>query len=99
MKLWIVAFAVFIINLPFGFWRKNVEKFSLQWFLAIHLPVPFIIALRIMAGIGFKFITYPILLGSDLLGQIIGGKIYLNYIRHYKQYATSCLFSAIHRIL
>lgn len=75
MNLWTVAAIVFFINLPFGFWRASVPKFSRQWILAIHLPVPFVIALRIFSGLGWAFITFPVLIGAFFLGQFIGGKI------------------------
>ncbi len=64
MRLWVIAFVVFLLNLPFGYWRENVKKFSLQWFLAVHVPVPFVIALRILGGLGFQFVTYPALVGA-----------------------------------
>lgn len=76
MKLFIISAAVIILNLPFGYWRGHVKKFSLQWFLAIHLPIPFIVLLRILCGLGFAIVTYPVLLGADILGQIAGAKIY-----------------------
>lgn len=75
MNLWTAAAIVFLINLPFGFWRASVPKFSRQWILAIHLPVPFVIALRIFSGLGWAFITFPVLIGAFFLGQFIGGKI------------------------
>ncbi|MDD5773919.1 MAG: hypothetical protein PHX78_10690 [bacterium] len=77
MKLLLISIAVIILNLPFGYWRGKVKKFSLQWFLAIHLPIPFIVLLRIFSGLGFAFITYPVMLGADIIGQIIGAKIYI----------------------
>jgi len=45
MRLWTIAFVVFLLNLPFGYWRQNVRKFSFQWFLAVHLPVRFVLCL------------------------------------------------------
>ena len=57
-----VAIIVFILNVPFGYWRANTRKFSRQWFLSVHIPVPIIIALRIFAGLGWRFITFPILI-------------------------------------
>ncbi|MBK7104304.1 MAG: hypothetical protein IPH62_03375 [Ignavibacteriae bacterium] len=75
MIIFIVAISVFLINLPFGYWRSKVKKFSPQWFLAIHLPVPFVILLRIYSNIGFEFYTYPILIGSFFLGQFFGKNI------------------------
>ena len=73
MNLWIVALIVFLINLPFGYWRANTKTFSTHWFLAIHIPVPMVIALRIYSDIGFEFITYPVLVGAFFLGQLSGG--------------------------
>jgi hypothetical protein len=76
MNLWLVALIVFLFNLPFGYWRASVKKLSLQWALAIHLPVPAVIALRIYSGIGWRLISFPVLIGAYFLGQYIGGKIY-----------------------
>ena len=42
-----VTFAVFFLNLPFGFWRAGVRKFSLPWFLAVHAPIPLVVGLRL----------------------------------------------------
>ncbi|MEN8155495.1 MAG: hypothetical protein ABFS10_00970 [Bacteroidota bacterium] len=75
MNLWIVALIVFLINLPFGYWRANTKRFSAQWFLAIHIPVPMVIALRIFSDIGFGFTTYPVLVGAFFLGQFSGGLV------------------------
>lgn len=79
MKILLVAIAVFLFNLPFGYWRSKVKKFSLQWFLAIHLPVPFVILLRIYSNIGFELYTYPIIVGAFFLGQFIGAKYLGNF--------------------
>jgi hypothetical protein len=74
MPLWFVATLVFLLNLPFGFWRARVRKFSWQWVVAIHLPVPMIIALRIYSGLGFQLYTFPVMIGAFFLGQYAGGK-------------------------
>ncbi len=76
MKLLYVAAIIFIFNVPFGYWRANVKKFSLMWALSIHVPVPFVIALRFLSGIGFAFITYPVLITAFFTGQFAGGKLY-----------------------
>lgn len=91
MKLWLVAIVVLVLNLPFGYWRANVKKFSTGWILSIHIPVPFVIALRFLSGIGFAFLTYPVLVGSFFLGQFAGKMLSvrmdnLNYFS-----VTSCL--------
>jgi len=74
MTLWIVATIVFLLNLPFGYWRARVPKFSLQWILAVHLPVPFVIACRIFSGLGWHFITFPVMIGAFFCGQFVGGR-------------------------
>jgi len=77
MKLWLVAMIVFVLNVPFGYWRARTKKFSPQWFLSIHIPVPFVIAFRVFAGLGWRLVTFPILIGAFFSGQFIGGRIYL----------------------
>ena len=77
MSLWTVALLVFLINLPFGYWRASSRKFSPQWFVAVHLPVPLVVALRIYSGMGWKPISFPVLVGAFFLGQFVGGKIRL----------------------
>lgn len=79
MKITLVAIAVLLLNLPFGYWRSKVKKFSLQWFLAIHIPVPFVILLRIYSNIGFELYTYPVLVSSFFLGQFIGARFLENF--------------------
>jgi hypothetical protein len=75
MNLWTIALIVFLLNIPFGYWRAGVRKFSWQWILAIHLPVPFVIALRIYSGIGWQFISFPVLVGAFFAGQFTGGML------------------------
>ena len=97
MNLYLVAVLVFIFNLPFGYWRANVKRFSLQWILAIHLPVPFVIALRLLSGIGFQFITYPILIAAFFAGQF-AGKYFFNYRKNKLIFPlTSCMVCDIIR--
>ncbi len=79
MSIWVVAPIVLLGNVPFGVWRDRSRKFSWQWILAIHLPVPFIVALRIFSGLGFQLYTFPIMIGAFFLGQYAGGK--LNRVR------------------
>ncbi len=46
----LVAGIIYIVNLPFGFWRAFTRKFSWQWILAIHVPVIIAISLRLWLG-------------------------------------------------
>lgn len=75
MSLWSIAVIVFLINLPFGYWRNRSRKFSLPWILAVHVPVPGVVMLRIYSGLGWQFITFPILIGAFFLGQFCGGNL------------------------
>ena len=77
MNLILVTIFVFILNLPFGYWRANVRVYGLQWALAIHIPVPFVIAARILSNIGFEFYTYPILIAAFFIGQYLGKWFYI----------------------
>ncbi len=71
--LLLVTLGAFVLNLPFGYFRAGVEKFSVKWFLYIHLPIPFIFVLRHLAGLGAKFI--PVIAAGAVLGQLIGGRL------------------------
>ncbi len=75
MSLATVACLAFILNLPFGYWRANEKKLSTRWFVAVHAPVPFVIALRIFSGLGWHFITFPVMIGAYFGGQFLGGKL------------------------
>lgn len=76
LNLGIVAALTLLFNMPFGYWRASVKKFSLKWFLAVHLPIPFIVFLRFHFHLGFQLYTYPFLVGAFFLGQFIGAKVY-----------------------
>ena len=75
MSLWTVALLVFLLNVPFGYWRASVRRMSPRWFLALHIPVPLVIALGIFWGTGWKLMSFPVLVGAFLLGQFVGGKL------------------------
>ena len=62
-----------MINLLFGFLRNKTRKFSLNWFLCIHLPIPLIFLARVSSHLTFHYI--PLFVIAALTGQILGGKI------------------------
>ena len=62
-----------VINIPLGYLRQAVEKFSFAWYFYIHISIPLIIYLRVKSGYSWKFI--PLTLGGAFLGQIVGGRI------------------------
>jgi len=73
--LWAVAGGVFALNLPFGYWRAGVPRFSRAWFFAVHLPVPGVVALRLMCRLGWQPVTFAVLVAAFFLGQISGGLV------------------------
>ncbi len=89
-KLILITILVFFLNIPFGYWRANVKRFSTQWFLAIHIPVPFIVALRIFGGIGFSWYTYIFLVGGFFLGQQFGSLL-IKWVHQRCHQESSCL--------
>ena len=90
ITLLLTSILVFVINIPFGYWRSNVKAYSVQWFLAIHIPVPFIIALRLVSEIGFAWYTYLFLVTAFFLGQKTGSVV-MKMIHRACQHASSCL--------
>ncbi len=74
-RLLLAAAAVLALNLPFGFWRAGVVRFSRSWLLAVHAPVPLVVAIRVLSGLGWHLITFPILVGAFFTGQFLGGRL------------------------
>ncbi len=73
--LWKVAAAVLALNLPFGYWRASVPKFSRAWFFAVHLPVPAVVALRLCFRLGWHPLTFAVLVVAFFTGQLVGGAL------------------------
>jgi hypothetical protein len=65
--------AAFIMNVPLGYLRADVRKFSFLWFLYIHLSIPFIILLRLGMGISYWYIPFSV--GSAVAGQVAGARL------------------------
>ncbi|KWT82940.1 hypothetical protein [Candidatus Magnetominusculus xianensis] len=63
----------FVINVPFGYFRARQKVRSLNWFMYIHLPIPFVILMRSLVHLDYKFI--PLSLAASVLGQYVGGKL------------------------
>ncbi len=84
MNLLLAALLVFLLNLPFGFWRANLRKLSFWWFASIHIPIPFVVWVRYAFGIGFALYSYPIFIFAFFSGQFLGGYIKRNYFTNYK---------------
>jgi hypothetical protein len=66
---------VFCLNLPFGYWRAGLTKLSPKWFVAIHAPVPLVIALRFVLGLPFRWATLPLFVAAYFAGQLLGARL------------------------
>ena len=66
----ILALIAFALNIPFGAWRATTRRLSARWFLALHLPIPFVFLLRLESGHTWRVI--PVLLAASLAGQLAG---------------------------
>ncbi len=67
----LVVGTAILINLPFGAWRTTTRKFSLWWFVSIHLPIPAIFILRRAEGFGWDYV--PVMIACAVAGQLLGG--------------------------
>jgi len=62
-----------LLNLPFGYARAKTKRYSLRWFLYIHIPIPLIFFARTISHLDIKYI--PIFAVATITGQILGGKL------------------------
>jgi len=69
----LLLFALFS-NIPLGYLRMGSPKYSVRWFVYIHLSVPFIIGLRIANNISWQMIPFSFALA--VAGQMIGSRLY-----------------------
>jgi hypothetical protein len=75
IRLCVVALLVLLLNLPFGFWRAGLRRFTLSWVVAVHAPVPLVVGLRFASGLGWRLATFPVLVGAFFTGQYVGGRL------------------------
>jgi hypothetical protein len=68
-----------LVNLPFGYWRASLKKLSFTWFLAIHLPIIFVMIFRFVFHLGFQLYTYPFLIAAFFFGQFIVARYYISH--------------------
>ncbi len=92
MPLGIVSATILMFNLPFGYWWAHTDKFSLQWFLAVHLPVLFAFCVRSMAGVSLLHLaTFPAVVGAYAVGQFLGAKLHTRWQKREGGQLTACL--------
>ena len=71
---WLVALAILLVNVPFGYWRAGLRRLSPAWFLAIHAPIPLAVGLRFALGVPFRLATLPLFVAAFFAGQWLGGR-------------------------
>ena len=74
VRIILVVAAVFVVTLPFGFYRAYTRKLSLRWFLAIHVPVVFAFLIRFGSHVPWTFIPFTVVAfaAAQLLGVRAG---------------------------
>jgi len=71
-KMLAIALLGMAANVPLGIWREHTQKFSPQWFAAIHAAVPFIAMLR--KSVLMPKTAMAFTLAASILGQTIGSR-------------------------
>lgn len=71
----VLGAAVLLLNIPFGYWRSGAPQFSRSWFLAVHVPVPIVIGLRLLIGVPWHVGNFLFLIATFTLGQFTGGRL------------------------
>ncbi len=74
MGLLLVAVLIFLFNTFFGYWRSSTRRFSVQWLMAIHIPVALAIVTRLLL-LEWDWATVPIFVAAFITGQYVGGII------------------------
>lgn len=71
-----VGSAAFVLNLGAGRLRAASPKFSLRWFLYVHLPVLAVVPLR--QWFELNLWAVPFLVGISAMGQVCGSRMSRN---------------------
>ncbi len=79
MTIALIAILSYFINLPFGYWRSREKRFSLNWFLAIHIPVAITVFARYAANADFHWAYIALFIILFAAGQHTGKLIYVKY--------------------
>jgi hypothetical protein len=90
MKMLMLGFLVFLINIPFGYWRANTKSKSIEWFATIHIPILIAIIIRFQSGIDFSVLSVLFNVFSFIFGQFLGIKLF-TLLRKTGINGTSCL--------
>ena len=69
-----LAGLVVLLNLPLGYLRAGVKKFSVRWFIAVHAAIPLVALLRFAMGVDWRLVTLPLFVAAYALGHFLGGE-------------------------
>ena len=69
----LIGGAALAVNIPLGYAREGFRRFSIGWFVCVHLSVPLIAWLRLENHVSAWGI--PAFVACAVLGQIAGGKV------------------------
>jgi hypothetical protein len=69
----LIGGAALAVNIPLGYAREGFRRFSIGWFVCVHLSVPLIAWLRLANHVSAWGI--PAFVACAVLGQIAGGKL------------------------
>ena len=97
MTLFLILATIFLVNILFGYWRANTRRFSIQWVMAIHIPVPLAIGLRLWL-LGWSWVMLPLFVLTFFTGQYAGGRL-RSYLAKRQFHLSSCLVMDLVRML
>jgi len=69
----LIGAAALTVNIPLGYAREGFRRFSIGWFVCIHLSVPLIAWLRLENHVSVWGI--PAFVACAVVGQIMGGRV------------------------
>lgn len=73
LDLAVLLLLAFVTNLPLGYLREGSPRYSLRWFVYIHLSIPLIVAVRLAYGFGWHIV--PLSIACAVAGQLVGGRL------------------------
>ena len=69
----LIGAAALAVNIPLGYAREGFRRFSIGWFVCVHLSIPLIAWLRLSNHV--SVLGIPAFVACAVLGQIAGGKV------------------------
>jgi len=63
-----------LISTQFGYLRGKTRKYSLAWFLSIHIPIPALYLIRRAMGLSLYYL--PLISIFFILGHILGARLH-----------------------